>query len=163
MTKSKYGFTLIELLIVIAILAILSTLGIGNFVSSRIKARDLSRKADLQTIAKSLEAFANDHRIYPTSDASYKIKCKTDGSICDWGSEFADGANASISTTVYAARLPADPSSYTYHYASANGTDYTIYAYLENTNDPSRIDAGYPGISCGTNILCNYKITSSNL
>jgi prepilin-type N-terminal cleavage/methylation domain-containing protein len=162
MTSSKYGFTLIELLIVIAILAILSTLGIGNFTSSRIKARDLSRKSDLQTIAKSLEAYANDHRTYPTSDSNFKIKCKTDGSICDWGTPFADGANASTTTTVYATKLPSDPTGYTYHYVSQNGSNYTIYAFLENTNDPSVNQTGYTGITCGSK-TCNYKITSSNL
>jgi type IV pilus assembly protein PilE len=125
MTSSKYGFTLIELLIVIAILAILSTLGIGNFTSSRIKARDLSRKSDLQTIAKSLEAYANDHRTYPTSDSNFKIKCKTDGSICDWGTPFADGANAST-TTCY--QLPSDPTGYTSHVYKSS-VNYTIYAF----------------------------------
>lgn len=152
------GFTLIELLIVIAILAILSVLGIGNFISSRIKAQDLSRKSDLQTIAKSLEAYYNDHRAYPISDPSFKIKCKTDNSICDWGTPFADGPDSLTSITLYAAKLPSDPKGYTYHYVS-NGTSYSLYAKLENTQDPSV--STYTGITCGS-VECNYKITSSN-
>lgn len=153
LTKKHQGFTLIELLIVIAITAILSTLGVGNFISSRIKAIDLARKSDLQTVAKSLEAYVNDHRSYPLSDASFRIICKTDGSVCDWGSVFSDTAG-----TVYAAKLPADPRGHSYHYSSS-GTAYTLYARLDNSADPSI--ASYPGIMCGT-LECNYKLNSSN-
>jgi prepilin-type N-terminal cleavage/methylation domain-containing protein len=52
MQTIKGGFTLVELLVVIAILSILSTLGLANFQSSRIKARDLSRKSDLKPSPK---------------------------------------------------------------------------------------------------------------
>lgn len=146
----RNGFTLIELLIVIAILAILSTLGIGNFVSSRMKAKDLARKSDLQTIAKTLEAYVNDHRAYPNA-SNGKIVCNTE---TDWGDPCIDSSG-----TVYAAKLPEDPGSYTYLYVKS-GTGYILYARLENTQDPSI--GSYPGITCGS-AECNYKISSSNL
>jgi prepilin-type N-terminal cleavage/methylation domain-containing protein len=158
----KRGFTLIELLIVIAILSILSAIGVGNFISARTKAKDLSRKSDLQTIAKSLEAYVNDHHTYPLSDGNYRIKCKTDGSICDWGQEFSDGATSGITQTIYATKLPTDPSGYDYHYYSQNGTQYELYAKLENDNDPS-ITTFNPVVYCGDTNLCNYKISSSNV
>ncbi len=156
----RRGFTLIELLIVIAILGILSAIGIGNFKTARIKAVDTERKSDLQTIGKSLEAFVNDHRLYPLSDGSGKIKCKSDGSICDWGTPFTDTTG-----TIYTAKLPADPSGYTYVYSSADGTSYTLYAHLDNTQDPALISPPLnPTVQCGSaTILCNYKITSSNI
>ena len=154
--SSKHGFTLVELLVVIAILAILTTLGITNFGSAKVKARDLSRKSDLQTIAKSLEAYINDHRTYPLSDASGKIKCQSDGSICDWGAAFTDG------TTTYATVLPQDKNTASaYRYLSASGANYTLYATLENPQDPA-ITTFSPEVYCGSN-LCNYKITSSNI
>ncbi|MBP9669997.1 type II secretion system protein [Candidatus Woesebacteria bacterium] len=155
--QSRTGFTLVELLIVIAILAILSTLGIGNFQSARIKARDIGRKSDLQTIAKSLEAYVNDHGNYPLSDSNGKIICKSGNTICDWGTPLVDDND-----TVYVSRLPIDSSGSVYKYIS-NGTSYTLYAHLENNNDPS-IATFNPTVTCGsTTILCNYKHTSSNL
>lgn len=137
----KNGFTLIELLIVIAILGILSVIGLGSFHSARIKAKDATRKSDLQTIAKSLEAYVNDHSSYPLPDD------------LSWGEPFVD-ANG----TIYAARLPSDPSGYTYVYTS-DGTTYTLYAYLENAQDPAIISISTP--LCGTPV-CNYLIKSSN-
>lgn len=134
----KSGFTLVELLVVIAILAILSTLGVTNFQSARIKARDLARKSDLQTIAKSLEAYVNDHKEYPITDLS-------------WGSAFTDGQ------TIYVTKLP-DNTNQIYSYES-DGKTYTLYTYLENTQDPT-IQTGL-GVTCGT-IECNYKIMSTN-
>ena len=50
--KPKLGFALIELLIAMAILAILSTIGFGNFQTARVKARDAKRKTDLAAVAK---------------------------------------------------------------------------------------------------------------
>ncbi len=156
-TNIRPGFTLVELLVVIAILAILSTLGITNFQSTRIKARDLSRKSDLQTIAKSLEAYVNDHRTYPLSDASGKIICQpATSTICDWGAIFSDG------TTTYAVTLPQEPSStLAYRYVST-GSSYTLYAHLENPQDPA-LTTFSPVVYCGGTNLCNYKTTSSNL
>ncbi len=155
----KSGFTLIELLVVIAIIAILSTLGINNFMTSRIKGLDAARKSDLATIAKSLEAYANDHRLYPISDGSNKIKCKDDGSTCNWGASFTDTTG-----TIYTAKLPSDPAGHTYAYISTDGKSYTLYAHLDNTQDPSIISPPLsPSIQCGSaTSLCNYQLKSTN-
>ncbi len=158
MQTIKGGFTLVELLVVIAILSILSTLGLANFQSSRIKARDLSRKSDLQTVAKSLEAYVNDHRSYPLSNSDGEIICKTTNPPeCPWGEAFTDDNG-----TIYAATLPADSSGFTYWYSSINGTDYRLYARLENSGDNS-IDTSITDTYCAANVLCNYQITSSNV
>lgn len=159
MTKKTYkGFTLVELLVVIAILSILSTLGIANFQSARTKARDLARKSDLQTITKSLEAYVNDHRVYPSSNAYGQIICQAPTStVCDWGSEFKDEKG-----TTYAIVLPNDTySTYDYFYVSS-GSSFSLYAHLENTNDPA-IRTFSPPVYCGGSNLCNYKVTSSNI
>lgn len=154
----KRGFTLVELLVVIAILAILSTLGLANFQSSRIKARDLSRKSDLQTISKSLEAYVNDHRSYPLSNSDGEIICKTTTPTeCAWGESFSDDNG-----TIYAATLPSDSSGYTYWYSSPDGTYYRLYAHLENTSD-NAIDNTLTQTCGGNDQLCNYMITSSNI
>lgn len=153
--RKNLGFTLIELLIVIAILSILSTLGLNNFRSARIKATDASRKSDLQTIAKSLEAYANDHKSYPISTDD-KITCQPD-TICEWGSAFTDGV------TVYIATLPGHPTTQNYIYQS-DGKSYTLYTRLDNSQDPD-IKTIDPSISvkCGSTTPCNYKKSSTNI
>lgn len=154
MSTPKRGFTLIELLIVMVILGLLGVLGVGNFQSARMKARDVQRKSDLATIAKSLEAYNNDHRAYPTSDGSGNISCSAPAT-CAWGQPFSDG------TSLYAAILPEDGHDQRDYYYQSNGTSYTLYAALENENDPA-VQVIPGAIPCGT-VDCNYKITSSNL
>lgn len=153
---TKKGFTLIELLIVMAIMGILSAIGIGNFQTARIKARDVARKSDLQSISKSLEAYVNDHRTYPLSDIDGQIICdSTTQNACAWGEVFSDEKG-----TIYSAKLPQDSAGFDYYYTSSDGSSYDIYAYLENSNDPA-ITTFSPTITCG-NADCNYKFSSSN-
>lgn len=52
--KNK-GFTLVELLVVVAIIAILSVIGLTVFSGSQANARDARRKADIDAIAKVIE------------------------------------------------------------------------------------------------------------
>lgn len=154
----RRGFTLIELLIVMAILGILTVIGVGNFQSARIKARDLKRKSDLATISKSLEAYANDYGSYPRSNASGEIICQPPNTACPWGSAFTDGGTKN---TIYAAALPEeDLTGRVYKYVSATGADFRLYAILENEEDPA-IDTGLTE-PCGSE-TCNYLIKSSNL
>lgn len=139
-----------------SILAILSTIGFGSFQSTRIKANDAKRKSDLSTIAKSLEAYANDHRSYPLSNAQGEIVCPgSTGNDCDWGNVFRDSTG-----TIYAASLPQESTGGYYRYAST-GTDFTLYARLENTEDASIVTL--PGIKCSATQDCNYQQKSSNL
>lgn len=149
--KPKKGFTLIELLIAMAILAILSTIGFGNFQTARIKARDAKRKADLTAVTKALEAYQNDHRTYPRGVNGQIMGC-AGASACSWGSSFSDG------TSTYMATLPSDTNQYVYE--SSDGSSYTLYAYLENAEDSSLIEN--LSQTCGSK-PCNYKITSNNI
>lgn len=53
--NNKLGFTLVELLVVVAIIGILSTIGLVLFNSAQQNARDARRKADIESIANALE------------------------------------------------------------------------------------------------------------
>ncbi|MBI2018651.1 prepilin-type N-terminal cleavage/methylation domain-containing protein [Candidatus Daviesbacteria bacterium] len=57
--KNPHGFTLVELLVVISIIAILSVIGITVFGNVQQRARDARRKADIDSIAKAMEANYN--------------------------------------------------------------------------------------------------------
>ncbi len=58
--NKKKGFTLIELLIAIAILAILSSFGMAALTSAQKKARDATRKNDLNQVKKAMIMARND-------------------------------------------------------------------------------------------------------
>ena len=58
--KSEKGFTLIELLIVIAIIGILATTAVSQFVQYKNRAYDSSAKADLHNLFLSCKAFWGD-------------------------------------------------------------------------------------------------------
>lgn len=58
--KNPAGFTLIELMIVVAIIAVLSVIGITIFGNIQQRGRDARRKGDIDAITKALEAHYND-------------------------------------------------------------------------------------------------------
>lgn len=140
----KKGFTLIELLVVIAIMSILASVLYGNFVSVRQRARDAQRKADLRRIQSDIEVYRSDKGYYPLESA-----------LSSCGGSFVEGS------TMYIRKIPCDPlpdpvSSNRYVYAPTTGCDntatlcttYSIYACLENRNDP---DIDVDGVSAKIN------------
>jgi len=172
----NFGFTLLELLVVMAILGILSTIGIGSFLSSQVKSRDAKRKSDLHNIVAALEMYYNDKGQYPTSSTTGTINGCTYDAInkvygsCEWGEEFKTSDNG----VVYMSQLPRDPSSNNYVYKSdVNGTYFILYTRLENENDndvqqgPNKL--GYDATVCDPNPnpsdpkpQCNYAVASAN-
>lgn len=61
----KRGFTLIELLIVVAIISILATIAVPNFVNTWNRAKVSRAKADLRILATALDMYRIDHGNYP--------------------------------------------------------------------------------------------------
>lgn len=149
MKTQNRAFTLIELLVVIAIIGILTAVGLGNYKSSQIKARDAKRKSDLSQIQKGLEMYYNDKGKYPTSSAGKIEGC--DGGVCNWGNPWEKDE------VVYIKTMPYDPRG-KYCYQSSDGTDYQLYARLENERDP---DLGGPYTCTGEEY--NYGVSSANV
>jgi len=155
--NQKFGFTLIELLVVMAILGILSVIGIGNFRNAQIKARDSQRKSDLQELQRSLEMYSNDYGGYPQSTVDGEIKVGLEN--LSWktktvtGSEFIDSKE-----TLYMKELVGDPIGIPNYCYNSSGNSYRVYAKLENSQDPA---VGGP-YSCGGEDTYNYGVTSSN-
>lgn len=126
--NSRKGFTLIELLIVIAIIGVLATLLMVNFIGVRQRARDAQRKSDLRQMQSALELYRADNNIYPSSPLP---NC---------------GQPLAANGTTYMTSIPCDPLGGNYYYSS-NGTTYTIIACLENAND-SQKDASDNTTAC---------------
>lgn len=59
------GFSLIELLLVMAIMAILSTLMLPNLLGAQDKARESGVRAVAHAIQLALESYSVDHGVYP--------------------------------------------------------------------------------------------------
>lgn len=58
--KNPQGFTLVELLVVVSIIGILSVVGVTVFTGVQKNARDARRKADIESISKSMETNYNE-------------------------------------------------------------------------------------------------------
>lgn len=140
--KSRKGFTLIELLIVVAIIGVLATLLMANFVGVRQRARDAQRKSDLRQIQSALEIYRSDQTSYPAS-----------AQFPSCGGTLAAGSP----TSTYMQKVPCDPSGTTYYnggkyyYSSGGGTSYTLGACLENTADSQGTATSPGGVGCSTN------------
>jgi general secretion pathway protein G len=139
--QSIRGFTLIELLIVIAIIGVLSTLLMANFIGVRQRARDSQRKSDLRQIQAALEIYRSDIGSYPAT-----LKNCGSGSSVFLGNKGIVGQTDCATT--YMQTIPSDPSgsgsynSGNYAYQTDNAT-YTLGACLENSGD-SQGGAGSP-------------------
>jgi prepilin-type N-terminal cleavage/methylation domain-containing protein len=65
--RRKVGFTLIELLIVIAIILILISIALPNFIEAQIRARMTKSRAEVKSIQTAFEMYMQDFKVYPRS------------------------------------------------------------------------------------------------
>lgn len=146
---------MVELLIVVVIIGILSVIGLNNFISSQLKARDAQRKSDLSTISKALEMYYNDKGFYADDTENEVLGV-------DWGS--ATGFTDTVGGAVYLPKMPQDPGANKYYYELIDANTFRLCALLENTKDKDAVLAGYSATDCraGTT-ACNYCISSSNI
>lgn len=128
--KNPRGFTLVELLIVVAILAILATIGFAILGNQSGKARDARRKADLDQISKAYEV------TYDQNAGEYRALT---------GADFTSGT------------VPTDPVSANGNYACITGpgpectdisaTTFTVCAALEGGTVEACSVAGAPSVA----------------
>ncbi|MFZ5932787.1 MAG: type II secretion system protein [Patescibacteria group bacterium] len=162
------GFTLVELLVVMAILAILSTVIISGFRSSQMRGRDAQRKSDLKQVANALELFFADYGKYPPASGTQVAACSYNpgtgaGTACAWGSGTVSDGKTTYMKTI--AKDPVSSQNYVYR-VSTNQNQFQLFARLENTEDKNCINGNCtnPGITvtCGGGYTCNFGVTSTN-
>lgn len=125
------GLTLVELLVVMGIVALISTLTIVNFQSTNQKARDHTRKSDLNNLAVALEAYYQKNARYIIVNKDCQNEVSADS---NFHSEIASFMQRSI--------VPKDPSTnQNYCYQSSDGLSYNLFAKLENCADPEIINS----------------------
>lgn len=157
-----------ELLLTMAIIMILSVIGIGSYTQATLKSRDTQRKNDLNQMAKAIEVFNLDMGRYPSDDGNGVILCpNVAGEDTECRTSIYAYLNGERST--YMDYLPLDPiQSRIYYYENILGGGYAIYAALENEEDRDVVVDGDNvktdwGKSCGINNNCNYKLTEVGL
>ncbi|MCC5877143.1 MAG: prepilin-type N-terminal cleavage/methylation domain-containing protein [Candidatus Sumerlaeia bacterium] len=67
MMKPK-AFTLVELLVVVAIIAILASIALPNFLEAQVRSKVSRVKADMRTIAMAMETYHVDNNAYPQAN-----------------------------------------------------------------------------------------------
>lgn len=162
---------MIELLVVVALIMILASVGLGAYTISTTRSYDTQRKSDLNQISKALESFNNDIGRYPLSDANGAILCyqKEAGVVTNPtcpGAKLTIRLEGVVNSYI---SIPVDPDpSNTYMYES-DGNTYSLYARLHNSEDKDLLRdengvviADPYGVSCGVDV-CNYKITEVGL
>ncbi|HWY79693.1 MAG TPA: prepilin-type N-terminal cleavage/methylation domain-containing protein [Candidatus Sulfotelmatobacter sp.] len=123
--KNGKGFTLIELLLVIAIIGILTTFLMANFLGAKARARDAQRKSDLRQLQSAFEQYRADQGQYPTAA---QVSC---------------GGSLTFNGATYMQKIPCDPLNnpqfkYTYVTNGPAFTTYTLIVCLENINDSQK-------------------------
>jgi len=164
---NKKAFTLAEILIVVAIIAIMSTLGIIllNPVTLIQRSRDTKQKTDLSTLKKVMEDWYNDKNCYPKpSEICY------DSVVGQLTCHICGRESASPPFTPYLSVLPCTsnhPASDFFYKVDVSSCpqSYRIYTNLENKNDEDSSRVGCVGGSCGPAPVYGYNfgVTSPNV
>ena len=124
--NSGFGFTLIELLVVISIIGILAALGIASYSRAEKNTRDTQRMSDLGQYRIALENYAS------ANNMTYPIYSGTIDGLCTKTVPTESFAHTYLSDGCLHDILPlATHSDYLYY---GNGSDYNLYAQLENPN-----------------------------
>jgi prepilin-type N-terminal cleavage/methylation domain-containing protein len=140
--STPLGFTLTELLIVIAIIALLSTFSVVNFLTGRERARDAQRKSDLRQMQAAFEFYRSDQGAYPPSLP-------------------ACGSPLEFSGSTYMKKIPCDPVGNGQAYTYVNtGTDYQLIACLENEKDNQKDTANNDAYCSGGTTNWSYTLTN---
>lgn len=146
--SNKKGFTLIELLVVVAIIGILSTIGLVALNGARGKARDAKRASDIRQYALAWQSFADGNGTngyIPATGCTHRMA--PDNSGCDntFGGFFG--------TTT----RPTDP--------GTGGVQVTVTTTAPTCTtglaDPDCKDPGQY-VASGTNGVCPYFVAMGN-
>ena len=137
---------MIELLIVITIIGILAVALVPRISQGPAKARDVTRKADIGSIATALQAYLSDNGAYPAGSVG-TYECIS----------LSGNANTAIAPLMKGGVVPTDPTTnyvkpcsetaVGYAYLPISTTSYVVAALLESTS------------STGEGIYCNLDLS----
>jgi len=114
----KKGFTLMEILISIAIIAILTAIGIVSYTSINRNARNAKRRTDVEQLRSAYELYRADNGYYPSRSAS---------SMGDASLLLSNPVDPPFDT--YMSSIPVDPKGLQYKIQVINEIDGEYYGY----------------------------------
>ncbi len=161
MSKKLKAFTLIELLVVISIIALLSSIGAASLNSTRAKARDAKRKADLKTIALALELYFDANGKYPPAPNN-PTYCNPSGYNCSSYASSGDDTTWGVLMTAlspYVSVLPKDSKNVGNNLVYYNGSYRYNYG---NVIDGSCMGAASNPFASGPNPCADESYTKWN-
>lgn len=143
-TSSRRGFTLLELLVVLAIIGLISSVGVSSLTEARKKSRNAVRLQEVTAYSKAAEIYYVNNQKYPQGYSSYRCLGTQSGVDCPFGSGVVAGDSGiyALFEGVMNGKPPASPeagvSPFTgYHYACVSGggcPGYYIRYMLEGDN-----------------------------
>jgi prepilin-type N-terminal cleavage/methylation domain-containing protein len=150
------GFTLVELLVVVAIIALLSSVVLASLTGARQKGRDAKRVADIKQLQLALELYYDANSSYPSAtDLSGGILV-TNGYIAVMP---VDPTNTGSETYSYYAGIKSDGTACTG--AGALCAKYVLGALLESSGNSALtddVDTNYstlsPVVNCTDPMYC---------
>lgn len=146
--KKYPGFTLIEILIAVAIIAILTAIGIVSYSSVNKRSRDAKRFGDIEQIRSALEMYRSDRGHYPAPDGN---QSPSFGVAANLQTELVDNG--------YLPSIPADPQSPTHNYMyeasnqdleTGNFYGYCLCGFIENNSQVTS--------TCTPDASCTYAV-----
>jgi prepilin-type N-terminal cleavage/methylation domain-containing protein len=157
MLKKKEGFTLIEILIVVAIIAILSSVVLIGLGPTQRAGRDARRISDLRQVQNALELYYNRCGYYPgPTPTAASGPCGSFSQVTSDGWKALTATLTSVNTNIGVSTIPLDPTAgHTYYYGTnGTGSSYIVAATLEDPNNS--VFSGYTPPS-----VTGYTITGS--
>lgn len=164
--RMSRGFTLVEILVVVAIIGLLSSIVLSSLESARVRARDATRKSQVDEFKKALQLY------YLYNDGKYpcSTNCPTGGGVMPFtnsssaGSALKNGGFISsiVSDPLYSDALSQSncnsTSNFGYCYCSKGGDSYVLTV---NTEDDTKGDySGRCNIQVGPISQCTSHVNS---
>ena len=142
----KKGFTLMEILIAIAIIAILTAIGIVSYGSINKGARNAKRKSDIGQIQSALELYRSDFGYYPAVNTS---------SLDD-----ATNLEDDVDFVTYLSAVPTDPRGNAYLYQAMSLNEDQYYGYcVASMLEPSDLEVD---TTCTSSLPSSYNYGRKN-
>ncbi len=114
MKHTQKGFTLVELLVVVAIIGLLAGIAVVSVNSTRVKARDARRIADVKQMQNALELYNNTmNGAYPPKKVAQELGMAGGKTISSTG-----GLSDAPAGEIYLNVIPKDPGQNKYMYGA---------------------------------------------